>query len=382
MTSATLTSASSTGATLTSTSLDQRLRDERARTDRLFLYLLMAQWALAIAIALLVSPYAWAGRTRSVHFHVQVAIVFGAAINALPLALIILRPGTTLTRHVVAVAQMLWSALLIHLTGGRIETHFHIFGSLAFLAFYLDWSVLVTATLVVVADHTIRGVFWPDSIYGVAYTDWWRVLEHAAWVLFEDAMLVYACLRGVKDTAAVADRETSLAKMNATIESEVQQKTAELKASMGRFQRIIESTNAIPWEMHGETLQLAYVSAQAGRVFGIDVARLTGPEGPFTDVHPDDREQLKTTFRELARAPERTQIQCDYRVRNEDQRVIHVRSVVSVHREATRSGCAESRPTSRNSARWSSSSGRRRSSNRSAGWRRVSLTRSTRRSNS
>ena len=28
---------------------------------------------------------------------------------------------------------MLMSVLLIHLSGGRIETHFHIFGSLAFL---------------------------------------------------------------------------------------------------------------------------------------------------------------------------------------------------------------------------------------------------------
>ena len=41
------------------------------------------------------------------------------------------------------VAQMLMGALLIHLTGGRIETHFHVFGSLAFLAFYRDWRVLI-----------------------------------------------------------------------------------------------------------------------------------------------------------------------------------------------------------------------------------------------
>ena len=34
----------------------------------------------------------------------------------------------------IAAAQMLIGALLIHLTGGRIETHFHVFGSLAFLA--------------------------------------------------------------------------------------------------------------------------------------------------------------------------------------------------------------------------------------------------------
>ena len=47
--------------------------------------------------------------------------------------------------------QSLMSALLIHLSGGRIETHFHIFGSLAFLACYRDWRVLVAASAVVAA---------------------------------------------------------------------------------------------------------------------------------------------------------------------------------------------------------------------------------------
>jgi hypothetical protein len=54
---------------------------------------------------------------------------------------------------------MLMGALLIHLTGGRIETHFHFFGSLAFLAIYRDWRVLLTASTVVAADHLIRGLF-------------------------------------------------------------------------------------------------------------------------------------------------------------------------------------------------------------------------------
>ena len=62
---------------------------------------------------------------------------------------------------------MLMGALLIHLTGGRIETHFHVFGSLAFLAFYRDWRVLVPATVVVALDHMLRGFFWPQSVYGV-----------------------------------------------------------------------------------------------------------------------------------------------------------------------------------------------------------------------
>ena len=73
-------------------------------------------------------------------------------------------------------------ALLIHLTGGRIETHFHVFGSLAFLAFYRDWRVLVPATIVVALDHLLRGIFWPQSVYGVLVASEWRWLEHAAWV--------------------------------------------------------------------------------------------------------------------------------------------------------------------------------------------------------
>ena len=58
----------------------------------------------------------------------------------------------------IAVGQTLTSALLIHLTGGRIETHFHVFGSLAFLAFYRDWRVLVTASAVVAALAAKIGV--------------------------------------------------------------------------------------------------------------------------------------------------------------------------------------------------------------------------------
>ena len=88
-------------------------------------------------------------------------------ITGFPAVLALVWPGRVLTRHAVAVGQMLVSALFIHLTGGRIETHFHVFGSLAFLAFYRDWRVLVSATVVVAADHFVRGVYWPQSVYGV-----------------------------------------------------------------------------------------------------------------------------------------------------------------------------------------------------------------------
>jgi signal transduction histidine kinase len=115
-------------------------------------------------------------------------------------------PGAAITRYVIAVAQMLWSALVIHLTGGRIETHFHVFGSLAFLAFYRDFRVLIPATVVIAADHLLRQIFWPESVFGIVAPESWRFLEHAGWVVFEDVVLVLACLRGQAEMREVAER--------------------------------------------------------------------------------------------------------------------------------------------------------------------------------
>ncbi|MEI7687758.1 MAG: hypothetical protein WCL32_22360, partial [Planctomycetota bacterium] len=138
------------------------------RTDRLFAGLLIFQWLAAIGIAVWISPRAWAGALSHTHPHVWAAVGLGAAIISLPVALAFRSPGWVVTRHVIAMAQMLMGALLIHLVGGRIEMHFHIFGSLAFLSFYRDWKVLLTATIVAASDHFLRGLIWPESIYGIS----------------------------------------------------------------------------------------------------------------------------------------------------------------------------------------------------------------------
>jgi len=188
-----------------------RHRNEILRaTDRLFAWLMVGQWIFGIVIALTYSPYGWEGKVKSVHLHVQTAAVLGFALSSLPIALAVLRPGWVVTRHVIAVAQMLWSALLIHLTGGRIETHFHVFGSLGFLTAYRDWPVLVTATLTVAGDHLIRGLVWPESVYGIVNPEWWRFLEHAFWVVFSISFLIIICLRSIKDMHAVAEKGAEL----------------------------------------------------------------------------------------------------------------------------------------------------------------------------
>jgi hypothetical protein len=211
---------------------DTHLTARRARVDRLFAVLLSVQYVAGVAGALWVSPFAWQGKERVLHMHVWVAVIGGAGIAILPILLALFRPGTPLTRHVIAASQMLSSALLIHLTGGRIETHFHVFGSLAFLAFYLDWKVLVTATIVVAADHFARGIYWPESVYGVSNPEWWRFLEHAGWVVFEDVFLIWSCVVGSREIAASAERQ---AKVEYLSEQE-QLKSAALEMAMAEMQ--------------------------------------------------------------------------------------------------------------------------------------------------
>jgi two-component system, sensor histidine kinase and response regulator len=180
------------------------------RTDRLFAGLMLFQWLAGIAAAFWLSPRSWSGTAYHTHPHVWIACFLGLAIISLPILLALLQPGKTLTRHVIGVAQMLMSALLIHLTGGRIETHFHVFGSLALLAFYRDWRVLISGSAVVAADHLLRGFFWPQSVYGVMTGAEWRWLEHASWVVFEDIFLIHSCVQGVQEMQGIATRQAQV----------------------------------------------------------------------------------------------------------------------------------------------------------------------------
>jgi signal transduction histidine kinase/CheY-like chemotaxis protein len=205
-----------------------REHELHARTDRLFAALLLAEWFIAVAVALWVSPWSWSGSSSEVHAHVRLAIVLGGAIISLPVYLVWRHPGESITRYVIACSQMLVSGLFIHLGQGRIEIHFHVFGSLALLAFYRDWRVFIPATLVTAGDHLLRGLFWPESIFGVVATSPWRWIEHAAWVLFEVSFLTVSCLQSVREMRNIAQHQAEEENVRAVIEQEVVQRTSEL----------------------------------------------------------------------------------------------------------------------------------------------------------
>lgn len=198
------------------------------RTDQLFAYLMIAQWLAGIVLAFIVSPRTWSGIESTIHVHVWAAVFLGGAIAVFPVFLVYTRPGHPLTRHVIAGAQMLMSGLLVHLTGGRIETHFHVFGSLAILAIYRDWKLFLTATVAVGLDHLLRGIYFPISVYGVAYASLWRTVEHAWWVIFENVFLIWSCQVSRAEVREVAMKRAELEALNRTVENRVEERTQEL----------------------------------------------------------------------------------------------------------------------------------------------------------
>jgi two-component system sensor histidine kinase/response regulator len=244
-------------------------------TDRLFALLLVVQWLGVIAAALLVSPSAWAGSAAASGAHLAAATWLGLAIVGPPVALAIARPGEVAARYVVALAQMLIGALLIHLSGGRIETHFHVFGSLAFLAIYRDPGVLLAASAVVALDHYLRGAFWSRSIFGVAAVSPWRWLEHAGWVVFEDAVLIVSCLRSTREMRAMAARQAELEDLHAEIERQVEARTAELRESHALLRAVIDG---IPDALFVHDLghRFVLINEPGARRLGRDVAGVVG----------------------------------------------------------------------------------------------------------
>lgn len=180
------------------------------QTDRIFAVLLLCQWVAGILAAWWISPRTWVGTSSQIHLHVWLAVLLGGALNLGPAFFAFTKPGTLFTRQAIAIGQALTSALWIHLTGGRIETHFFIFGSLAFLTAYRDWRVIVTMTALVAVDHAVRGLLWSQSVFGLVDASPWRWVEHAGWVIFEDIVLLKSIWQSQRDMRDIAEQQATL----------------------------------------------------------------------------------------------------------------------------------------------------------------------------
>lgn len=158
------------------------LRRSRIEADRLLGLVLLAHFPVALYIA-------------SLHGLWTSAVTVGLPLSLGSYWLTRRHAGGALTRFLVGLAFMSYSALFIHLAHGMIELHFHIFASLAFLLAYRDWRVPAAAAAFVavhhVAFHFMQVAGWPVYLLNHSAGGHAIVVVHALFVVFETAVLVF-----------------------------------------------------------------------------------------------------------------------------------------------------------------------------------------------
>lgn len=259
------------------------------QTDRMFGWLMIVQWLASLLVATVVSPYSWAGRDSFIHPHIYFVTVLGSLITVFPVYLAFRHAGEPVTRFVMAVCQMIYSGMLIHLTGGRIESHFHIFGSLAFLSFYRDWRVLAVASLVTLFDHALRGIYIPESIYGVALASPWRTVEHVWWVVFEDVFLISAGYQSLSAMMANANKQGELEATRSRVEELVTERTSQLDASENRYRVLCETAPLGIFQTTADG-KCVYINMRFAEIFGLTYEEAL--RDGWSHTVPDDQLEL------------------------------------------------------------------------------------------
>ncbi|HJR44530.1 MAG TPA: PAS domain S-box protein, partial [Actinomycetota bacterium] len=175
------------------------------------------------------------------------------------------------------------SAIMVHLSGGLIEAHFHFFVMVAVITLYQAWIPFLLAIGYVVLHHGIMGAVDPSSVFNHA-----AALEHPwKWAAVHGLFISGASAAGLAAWRLNEDAQNSLTRsFEKQIEREQlhlrQQAEAQqaIKESQERFRALVQNSYDIVTVL-GTSGKIDYISPSVERVLGYK------PEDMIGDVGPD-----------------------------------------------------------------------------------------------
>jgi diguanylate cyclase (GGDEF)-like protein/PAS domain S-box-containing protein len=272
----------------------------------------------------------WAQRHRSIlrllWAHVPIVFVFAlargesplhgaveaGAVAAFALTAVFLRTDRRPATVTTALGLLTSSAVLVHLSGGTIEMHFHYFVMVGVITLYQDWWPFLVAIGYVVLQHGFAGLADPSAVYNHA-----AAVEHPwRWAGVHGAFILAMSLAGI------ASWRLNEAFMAGVLERSAQLAEAQSVARLGSWERDLRAGTAT-W------------SPELFRLLGLDPEEVgAGPDAFLALVHPDDRAAFEAGLALAVDDPAHPPLAMDVRVQTADgERWLHCRARATVDGE-------------------------------------------------
>jgi len=268
------------------------LKSFYTQSDKMMIGLL---WALFVYSLILASWYnTWTE-----------ALVIGLPAAAVPTTLFFLVKGSRITRSAVAAAFMIFSALTIHQGHGMIELHFIIFVLLAFLLQYRDWVPVIVGTVVIAVHHLSFNYLQADGLGVYIFPDRTGldlVIIHAAFVVFEAAVLIYLNIQSGKDLKSSIEIKqigSKLAVVDGKIDLTYRQENAESEFA-NDFNNFMQHTHQMMIEVSNAAATINSSSADMNSVAD-NTRQITNDQQQQIDQVATAINEMTATVQEVAR---------------------------------------------------------------------------------
>ena len=114
-----------------------------------------------------------------------------------------------------SVGLMTASAVLVHLSGGMIEAHFHFFVMVGVIVLYQDWRPFLVAIAFVVLHHGVIGVLSPEDVYN--HRGAW---DHPwTWAAIHGLFILAMSVAGIANWKLNERSQSQLSRLAAIVES-------------------------------------------------------------------------------------------------------------------------------------------------------------------
>lgn len=210
------------------------------------------------------------------------------------------------------------SAILVHLSGGLIEMHFHFFVMVAIITLYQSWLPFLLAIGFVVLHHGLVGALSPQDVYNhaEAIREPWRwAALHGSFIMGESAAGLAAWR--LNEIALERLEESYVAQLKtekAHLDEQRRAKEAILQ-SEERFRSLVQNSFDMIAVVRGDGV-LTYVSPSVNGILGYRPEDLIGQVG-FSFVHPDDETMCRANHAAVMAKDDRV-LSWEFRARHTD----------------------------------------------------------------